>query len=41
MDDYEKAQVMEKWLKENFIQNDEGFCNICKLDRVGTTVTKI
>ena len=33
-----EATAIEKWLKDNFIQNSNGFCHICKIDRQGTTV---
>lgn len=41
MKDLAKAEEMQEWLKANFIQNDDGFCNICKIDTDGTVVTKI
>ncbi|MGN1394635.1 MAG: homoserine kinase [Succinivibrionaceae bacterium] len=41
MKDLDKAQQMQDWLKANFIQNDDGFCNICKIDTDGTVVEKI
>lgn len=40
-DKLEVAQNIENWLKENFIQNDDGFCHICRIDRNGTTVKQI
>ncbi|MGO2474459.1 MAG: homoserine kinase, partial [Vibrio litoralis] len=27
------------WLNENYIQNDEGFVHICRLDKEGSRVT--
>lgn len=41
MKDLEKAKQMQEWLKANFIQNEDGFCNICKIDVEGTAVTNI
>ncbi len=41
MKDLAKAQQMQDWLKANFIQNDDGFCNICKIDTSGTVVKQI
>jgi homoserine kinase len=35
------AESIEAWLKNNFIQNSNGFCHICKIDRRGTTVQTI
>lgn len=32
------AQNIKSWLVDNFIQNEDGFCNICRIDRTGTTV---
>ncbi len=41
MKDLEKAKEVQEWLKANFIQNDDGFCNICRICEEGTTVTEI
>lgn len=32
------AQQVESWLKENYLQNDEGFIHICKIDQQGARV---
>ncbi len=40
-DNLETAQKIEQWLKANFIQNSDGFCHICRIDRKGTTVKQI
>ncbi|MBQ8706473.1 MAG: homoserine kinase [Succinivibrionaceae bacterium] len=34
----EKAEKIEAWLKDNFIQNSDGFCHICHIDGRGATV---
>lgn len=34
-DRQETAQRMAQWLKENYLQNDEGFVHICRLDNAG------
>ncbi len=41
MKDLAKAEELQEYLKKNFIQNDDGFCNICKIDTAGTVVTGI
>ncbi len=41
MKDLAKAEELQEYLKRNFIQNDDGFCNICKIDTAGTVVTGI
>ncbi len=38
MKDLEKAEQVQEWLKQNFIQNDDGFCNICRICEEGTVV---
>ncbi len=38
MKDLEQAERLKLWLEENFIQNDDGFCHICKLDKEGARV---
>lgn len=38
MTDLKKAESLQKWLTKNFIQNDDGFCHICKLDDQGARV---
>lgn len=34
-DRQETAQRMAQWLQENYLQNDEGFVHICRLDNAG------
>lgn len=34
-DDMEKAQRLASWLQDNYLQNDEGFVHICRLDTTG------
>ncbi|MFT8209656.1 MAG: homoserine kinase [Symbiopectobacterium sp.] len=34
-DDLEKAQRLASWLQDNYLQNDEGFVHICRLDTTG------
>ncbi|WP_440867496.1 homoserine kinase [Symbiopectobacterium purcellii] len=34
-DDMEKAQRLASWLQYNYLQNDEGFVHICRLDTTG------
>lgn len=34
-DDMEKAQRLANWLQDNYLQNDEGFVHICRLDTTG------
>ena len=34
-DRQDTAQRMAQWLKENYLQNDEGFVHICRLDNAG------
>lgn len=41
MKDLAKAQEMKAWLEQNFIQNEDGFCNICKIDTDGTVAKEI
>jgi len=38
MTDLQQAESLQKWLTENFLQNDEGFCHICRLDEQGARV---
>lgn len=38
MTSLEQAQRLQAWLEENFIQNDDGFCHICKIDMQGARV---
>ncbi|WP_372880741.1 homoserine kinase [Psychromonas sp.] len=38
MTDLVQAQSLQHWLTENFLQNDEGFCHICRLDEQGARV---
>ena len=41
MKDLAKAEEMQNYLNQSFIQNDDGFCNICRIDTDGTVVTEI
>ena len=34
-DRQDTAQRMAQWLQENYLQNDEGFVHICRLDNAG------
>ncbi|MBG6242502.1 MAG: homoserine kinase [Candidatus Symbiopectobacterium sp. Dall1.0] len=34
-DDMEKAQRLASWLQDNYLQSDEGFVHICRLDTTG------
>ena len=36
----DSAKNIESWLKSEFIQNSDGFCHICRIDRRGTVVTE-
>lgn len=38
MSDLKQAESLQNWLTENFLQNDEGFCFICRLDEQGARV---
>ena len=38
MTDLVQAQSLQHWLTDNFLQNDEGFCHICRLDDQGARV---
>ncbi|MFT6927771.1 MAG: homoserine kinase [Psychromonas sp.] len=38
MTDLIQAQSLQHWLTENFLQNDDGFCHICRLDEQGARV---
>ena len=38
MTDLIQAQSLQHWLTDNFLQNDEGFCHICRLDEQGARV---
>jgi homoserine kinase len=38
MNDLSQAESLKTWLIENFLQNDEGFCHICRLDEQGARV---
>jgi homoserine kinase len=35
----EQAQRIQGWLMQNFIQNEDGFSHVCKIDEQGTRVT--
>lgn len=39
--DEESALNMKEYLERNFIANEDGFVNICKVDKVGARVVKI
>lgn len=41
MTDKDQAERMKVWLEANFIQNQDGFCHVCRIDRKGTTVQVI
>jgi len=38
MTDLGQAESLQTWLTEKFLQNDEGFCHICRLDEQGARV---
>ncbi|MCK5819995.1 MAG: homoserine kinase [Psychromonas sp.] len=38
MTEINQAELLQNWLIEHFIQNDDGFCHICKLDDQGARV---
>jgi homoserine kinase len=38
MKDLQQAEQLKAWLENNFIQNDDGFCHICKIDKQGARV---
>jgi homoserine kinase len=38
MTDLGQAEALQTWLTEKFLQNDEGFCHICRLDEQGARV---
>lgn len=37
--DLEVAQRLANWLTVNYVQNDEGFVHVCRLDKQGAKVT--
>ncbi|MFP2770802.1 homoserine kinase [Oceanisphaera sp. KMM 10153] len=37
--DLSQAEKLKSWLAEHFIQNQDGFCHICKIDAEGARVT--
>ena len=37
--DKDVAERVSRWLQENYIQNDEGFVHVCRLDKQGSQVT--
>ncbi|MFM2484742.1 homoserine kinase [Celerinatantimonas yamalensis] len=39
VNDMSQAQRIQTWFTEHFIQNDDGFCHICRIDEQGTQVT--
>ena len=38
MTDLGQAERLKAWLEDNFIQNDDGFCHICKIDPQGARI---
>ena len=38
MTDLAQAEKLQTWLEANFIQNGDGFCHICKLDKQGARI---
>ena len=39
--DLEKANEMKEYLERNFIDNEDGFCHVCKIDRRGAFAKEI
>ena len=39
-DNLELAEKIQDWLLKNFVQNELGFSNICRIDRKGTVTVK-
>lgn len=39
--DYEAALEMKEWLERNFIDNEDGFCHVCRIDQEGATATEV
>ncbi|MFM2480248.1 homoserine kinase [Celerinatantimonas sp. YJH-8] len=37
--DMKQAERIQSWLEKHFIQNEDGFCHICRIDEQGTQVT--
>lgn len=37
--DMEQAERIADWLTKHFIQNEDGFCHICRINKQGTQVT--
>ena len=37
--DKDVANRVSRWLQENYVQNDEGFVHVCRLDKQGSQVT--
>ena len=37
--DKDVAERVSRWLQENYVQNDEGFVHVCRLDKQGSQVT--
>ncbi|ENM3771100.1 homoserine kinase, partial [Vibrio cholerae] len=33
------AERVARWLEQNYVQNEEGFVHICRLDKQGSKVT--
>ncbi len=38
-DDIEVAQRVAKWLQEHYVQNEQGFVHVCRLDKQGSKMT--
>ncbi len=37
--DKDVAERVARWLEKNYVQNEEGFVHVCRLDKQGSTVT--
>ncbi|CAG9297894.1 homoserine kinase [Celerinatantimonas diazotrophica] len=37
--DMEQAERIADWLEKHFVQNEDGFCHICRINKQGTQVT--
>jgi homoserine kinase len=35
----EVAERVARWLEQNYLQNEDGFVHVCRLDKQGSTVT--
>ncbi len=40
-EDLQAAEEMKKYLEQNFIANEDGFCHICKIDRRGAYAERL